>query len=74
MTLHVVDTDDASLGAQGWLEDVSKVEKYVMSDEDYAARDNTYRAFKAARLAADPTWTLEREMAARKAALAARKS
>ena len=29
--------------ANGWLEDVSKVDKYVMSDEAYAARDNTYR-------------------------------
>lgn len=43
MTLHVIDTDEASLGATGWLEDVSKVEKYVMSEEDYMARDNTYR-------------------------------
>lgn len=32
--------------ANGWLEDVSKVEKYVMSDEAYAARDNTYRKYK----------------------------
>lgn len=29
--------------ANGWLEDVTKVDKYVMSDEAYAARDNTYR-------------------------------
>ena len=36
------------LAANGWLEDVSKVEKFVMSDEAYAARDNTYRKFKEA--------------------------
>ena len=29
--------------ANGWLEDVTKVDKYVMSDEAYASRDNTYR-------------------------------
>jgi tubulin-folding cofactor B len=32
------------------------VEKYVMSDEEYAKRDNTYRAFKQKQLAADPNW------------------
>ncbi|KAL4452171.1 hypothetical protein ABPG75_007833 [Micractinium tetrahymenae] len=67
-TLHIIDTDPTSLSANGWLEDVSKVEKYVMSDEAYAARDNTYRKYKEARLAADPSWTLAKEMAARKAA------
>ncbi len=68
-TLHVIDTDDMSLGAQGWLEDVSKVEKYVMSDEDYSRRDNTYRKFKEGKLKEDPSWTLEKEMAARKGEL-----
>jgi hypothetical protein len=41
--LHVEDTDPTSLSAGGWLEDVSKVDKYVMSDGDYAQRENTYR-------------------------------
>lgn len=41
--LHIIDTDPTSLSANGWLEDTSKVEKYVMSEEDYAKRDNTYR-------------------------------
>lgn len=68
--LHIVDTDPTSISANGWLEDVSKVEKYVMSDEAYAERDNTYRKYKEARLAADPTWTLQKEMAARKTASA----
>lgn len=64
-TLHVVDTDGSSLSAQGWLEDVSKVQKYNISDDDYNKRDNTYRKFKADKLAQDPTWTLEKELAIR---------
>jgi tubulin-folding cofactor B len=62
----VIDSDDSSLSAQGWLEDVSKVTKYVMSEQDYLARDNTYRKFKEQKLKEDPTWTLEKEMCARK--------
>jgi tubulin-folding cofactor B len=61
----VTDTDASSLAAQGWLEDTSKVDKYVISEEDYSARDNTYRKFKEGKLKEDPTWTLEKEMAAR---------
>ena len=34
-TIHVVDTDPNSILSQ--LEDLSQVEKYVMSDEDYNA-------------------------------------
>ncbi|WIA14691.1 hypothetical protein OEZ85_003189 [Tetradesmus obliquus] len=64
--LHVIDTDDSSLSAQGWLEDVSKVTKYVMSEEDYSSRDNTYRKFKEDKLRQDPTWTLEKEMCMRR--------
>lgn len=41
------------------------MDKYVISEADYAARDNTYRKFKEAKLKEDPTWTLEKEMAAR---------
>ena len=43
-------TNCACLVGQGWLEDVSKVEKYVMSDADYEAREDTYRKFKEERL------------------------
>lgn len=64
--LHVVDTDPLSLSAQGWLEDTSKVQKYVMSDKDYDARDDTYRKFKQMKLKEDPTWTLEKELAMRR--------
>jgi tubulin-folding cofactor B len=38
-----LDSDNTSLAAQGWLEDVSKVTKYEMSEEEYSKRDNTYR-------------------------------
>eukprot|EP00878_Enallax_costatus_P005154 GHUV01005417.1.p1 GENE.GHUV01005417.1~~GHUV01005417.1.p1 ORF type:complete len:279 (+),score=61.01 GHUV01005417.1:247-1083(+) len=64
--LHVIDTDESSLSAQGWLEDVSKVTKYVMSEDDYATRDNTYRKYKEQKLKEDPTWTLEKEMCMRR--------
>eukprot|EP00879_Flechtneria_rotunda_P020127 GHRR01021167.1.p1 GENE.GHRR01021167.1~~GHRR01021167.1.p1 ORF type:complete len:281 (+),score=68.21 GHRR01021167.1:118-960(+) len=64
--LHIIDTDDTSLSAQGWLEDVSKVTKYEISEEDYAARDNTYRKYKEQKLREDPTWTLEKEMSLRR--------
>lgn len=37
------DNDPTSLSRSGWLEDTSKVEKYVMSEEDYAKREGTYR-------------------------------
>jgi tubulin-specific chaperone B len=39
------------------------VEKYVMTDDEYNARDNTYRKFKEQKLKEDPTWTLKKEMA-----------
>lgn len=64
--LHVIDLDESSLSAQGWLEDVSKVTKYVMSEEDYSTRDNTYRKYKEQKLKEDPTWTLEKEMCNRR--------
>lgn len=50
--LHIIDTDPLSLSANGWLEDTSKVQKYEMSDEAYAERENTYRKFKEQRLKA----------------------
>lgn len=62
-TIHVIDTDPDSMSANGWLEDVSKVQKYEMSDEDYQKRDNTYRKFKEKKQEDDPSWTLEKEMA-----------
>jgi tubulin-folding cofactor B len=66
MEVHVVDNDPMSLSAGGWLEDVSKVKKYEMSEEDYDRREGTYRQWKREQLAKDPTWTLEKEMCARR--------
>ena len=63
--LHVVDGDPFSLSAQGGLEDVSKVKKYEMSDEDYNARENTYRKFKEQKLREDPDWSFYGEIAKR---------
>jgi len=62
-TLHIVDLDPNSSSANGWLEDVSKVEKYQISEEAYNARENTYRKFKEQKLKEDPTWTLQKEIA-----------
>jgi tubulin-folding cofactor B len=44
--IRIVDTDVHSLSKSGWLEDTSLVEKYVMPDEVYEARDGTVRKFK----------------------------
>ena len=63
LEMYVVDDDPNSLSANGWLEDVSKVKKYVMSDEEYERREGTYRKWKQEQLAKDPAWTLERHMA-----------
>lgn len=65
-TLHVVDTDAGSASAAGWLEDVSKVEKFELSEEAYEARGNTYRKFKEEQRRTDPGWTLEKELARRR--------
>ncbi len=34
------------MSANGWLEDVTKVKKYEMSDEDYNKRHDTFRKYK----------------------------
>lgn len=65
-TIRMIDTNPHSLAATGWLDDVSKVEKYVMSDADYDSREGTYRAHAAAMRAIDPSWTAARELAARR--------
>ncbi|KAK9843543.1 hypothetical protein WJX81_008120 [Elliptochloris bilobata] len=64
--LHVQDTNPHSLSAHGWLEDTRKVVKYVMSDEDYARRENTYRSYKERRRQDDPEWTAEKELCMRR--------
>ena len=47
-----MDTNPNSMSARGWLEDTSKVQKYVMSDAEYDARENTYRKYKEAKMKA----------------------
>ena len=42
-TIHVCYTGPNTVGQ--W-EDVSKVEKYTISEEDYNKRDDTFRKFK----------------------------
>ena len=37
-----------------------------MSDEEYNKRENTYRKFKESKLAEDPEWSLEKELAKRR--------
>ncbi|PNG99179.1 Tubulin-specific chaperone B, partial [Tetrabaena socialis] len=65
-TIHITDTDPGSLSAGGWLEDTSLVEKYRMSDTDYDKREKSYRKWKNEKVAGDPSWTLEKEMAMRR--------
>ena len=55
-TIHVVDTDPMSLSRDGGLDDVSGVQKYRMTDEEYDARENTYRAFVRRQKEKDPSW------------------
>jgi tubulin-folding cofactor B len=58
MEIHVVDTDPFSLSRAGGLDDVSKIEKYRMSEEDYDSRENTLRAWKRKQQEKDPNFRL----------------
>ena len=64
--VHVIDTDEFSKSRGGWLENTNLVKKFELTDEQYAARGNTYKSWKAAKLKEDPTWTLEGEIKRRK--------
>lgn len=48
MEIHIKDTDPNSMSANGGLEDVSLVEKYMMKDEEYDKLKNSVRAYKKA--------------------------
>eukprot|EP00898_Chlorokybus_atmophyticus_P007641 jgi/Chlat1/7879/Chrsp66S07311 len=65
-TLHVEDMDPNSVSANRQLEDLTLVEKYRISEDAYDARADSFRKYKQEKLAQDPTWTLEREMAERR--------
>jgi hypothetical protein len=63
--LHIVDLDPNSASSGGWLEDVSLVKKYEISEEAYNARKNTYRNFRKQKLAEDPNWTYKTDLESR---------
>ena len=44
-TVHIIDESGQVITNE--FDDVSQVEKYKISEESYAARDDTFRAFKA---------------------------
>lgn len=56
MTIHVIDQDPYSLAKGGGLEDVSLVEKFELTEEQYDKRQNTVRQYKRDQLAKDPNW------------------
>ncbi|KAG6769115.1 hypothetical protein POTOM_024731 [Populus tomentosa] len=53
--LHIIDLDPSSVTAGGWLEDISSVEKYSISEEAYDKRDGTFRKFKEKMAAQNPS-------------------
>lgn len=61
-TLYINDTDPFSASAGGWLEDVSLVTKYKLSDEAYDAKEGTYRKYKEKMRKADPSWSMHNEI------------
>lgn len=61
MNIHIVDMDPHSLSKNGGLEDVNLVQKYMMSDEEYAKRENSLRRFKEKMRESDPYWTFLKE-------------
>ncbi|CAN8259869.1 unnamed protein product [Cochlearia groenlandica] len=52
--LHIIDLDPSSVTTGGWLEDTSLVEKYNISEEDYAKRTDSFRKFKEKRVTQNP--------------------
>jgi tubulin-specific chaperone B len=61
--LHIVDDDPFSASKGGWLEDTSLVEKYVISDDEYAKRPDSYVKYRERMREADPNWTMNRALA-----------
>lgn len=46
MEIRIIDLDPNSLAHSGWIENTNLVEKYVMPDEVYEAREGTVRKYK----------------------------
>lgn len=64
-SLLLIDEDPYSASANGWLEDTSLVPKYVMPDDVYDKKENTYRKFKAKMRKKDPNWSMTSALAKR---------
>jgi len=61
-TIHITDLDPYSLSSGGGLEDVSLVQKYEISEEDYLKRDKNFRRWKEDKVKADPSWSFAKEI------------
>ena len=57
--IHVIDTDPFSLSRNGGLTDVSLVEKYRISDENYDKRSNTIRQYIKDQRKKDPNFKMK---------------
>lgn len=57
--IHIIDTDPFSLSRGGGLTDVSLVEKFRMTDDDYDKRSGTMRDYIRKKRAEDPTFKLK---------------
>merc|ERR1712039_786577 len=61
-TIHITDLDPHSLSAGGALEDVSLVQKYQISEDDYLKREGNFLRWKEEKQAADPSWSFSKEI------------
>lgn len=59
MDIHVIDMDPFSLSRGGGLTDVSLVQKYKMSEDDYSQRKGTMRDFIKQQREKDPNFVLK---------------
>lgn len=59
MEIHIIDLDPYSLSRNGGLTDVSLVQKYKMSDEDYSSRKGTMRSYIQEQRLKDPKFKLK---------------
>jgi tubulin-folding cofactor B len=59
LRVHCMDTNPFAISARGALENVALVEKYRMSDEEYASRKGTVRSWAREQQERDPTFSLQ---------------